>query len=68
MAYSVYGIPRKRGRSYIEETDRSLAERLWNLRESLLEKSELAKHAYEEGQRWAGMKPEFWKMKATAGI
>jgi hypothetical protein len=31
-------------------------------------KSKLAQHAYEEGQRVIGMKPGFWKLKATAGI
>jgi hypothetical protein len=55
MAQCVYSIPCECGGSYIDETDRSLAMRhheyKWNLKEGLLEKSELAQYTYEEGHR-----------------
>jgi hypothetical protein len=51
----VYSIPCECGRSYISETGRPLAVRLreyrHNLKEVILEKSELAQRAYEEGHR-----------------
>jgi hypothetical protein len=37
-------------------------------REGLLEKSKPDQHAYEKIARYTGMKPRFWKLKATAGI
>jgi hypothetical protein len=55
MAQCIYSIPYECGRSYIGETGRPLAVQLhehrYNLKEGLLEKSKLAQHAYEEGQR-----------------
>jgi hypothetical protein len=55
MAKCIYSIPCECGRSYIVETDRSLAmwlhEHRHNLKEDLLAKSKLAQHAYEEGHR-----------------
>jgi predicted GIY-YIG superfamily endonuclease len=54
-AQCIYSIPCECGRSYIGETGRLLAVRLrehsHNLQQGLLEKSELAQHAYEEGHR-----------------
>jgi predicted GIY-YIG superfamily endonuclease len=54
-AQCIYSIPCESGRSYIGETGRSLAVRLrehrHNLKQGLLEKSKLAKHAYEEGHK-----------------
>jgi hypothetical protein len=54
-AQYVYSTPCECGRSYIGETGRPLAvwvcEHKHNLKEGLLEKSELAQHAYEEGHR-----------------
>jgi predicted GIY-YIG superfamily endonuclease len=54
-AQCVYSIACECSRSYIAETDRHLTARLHehrhNSQEGLLEKSELAQHAYEEGHR-----------------
>jgi hypothetical protein len=52
-AQRVYSIPCECGRNYISETGRPLAVRLreHNLQQSLLKKSKLAQHAYEEGHR-----------------
>jgi hypothetical protein len=54
-ARCVYSIPCECGGSYIVETGRPLAVRLrehkHSLKEGLLEKSKLARHAYEEGHR-----------------
>jgi hypothetical protein len=54
-AQCINNIPCECGRSYIGETGRPLALRLrehrHNLKEGLLEKSKLAQHAYEEGDR-----------------
>jgi hypothetical protein len=54
-ALCVYSIPCECGRSYIGETDIPLAMRLsehrHNLKGVLLEKPNLAQHAYEEGHR-----------------
>jgi hypothetical protein len=51
----VYNIPSECGGSYIRETGRPLSVRLpehrRNLKEDLLEKSELVQHAYEERHR-----------------
>jgi hypothetical protein len=53
--YCVCSTPCECGRSYIGETARSLAMKLHehthNVKESLLEKSKLSQHAYEEGHR-----------------
>jgi hypothetical protein len=55
MAQCVFSISCECGRSYIGETGRPLV--IWlhkqshNLKEGLLEKSKLAKHAYKEGRR-----------------
>jgi hypothetical protein len=53
MAWCIYSIPGEYGRSYIGKRGRPLA--VWhhehNLKESLLEKSKLAQHSYEEGRR-----------------
>jgi hypothetical protein len=55
MAQYVCIIPCECGRSYIGETGRPLAVQLHEhrhiLKEGLLEKSKLAQHAYEEGDR-----------------
>jgi hypothetical protein len=55
MVQCVYNIPCECGGSYIDETGRSLAmrhhEHRRNLKEGLLEKSELAQHTYEKGNR-----------------
>jgi hypothetical protein len=55
MAQCVYSIPCECGRSYIGETGRPLAvwlfEHRHNLKQGLVEKSKLAKHAYEEGHK-----------------
>jgi hypothetical protein len=55
MAQCICCIPCECGISYIGETGRPLAVRLreyrHNLEQSLLEKSKLAQHAYEEGNR-----------------
>jgi predicted GIY-YIG superfamily endonuclease len=60
-AQYIYCIPCECGRSYIGETGRSLAVRLrehrHNLKDSLFEKLELARHAYEDDH----------KVKVTAG-
>jgi hypothetical protein len=54
-AQCVYSSPCECGRSYIAETGRPLAVRLrehrHNLQQGLLEHSEVAQHAYEEGHR-----------------
>jgi hypothetical protein len=55
MAQCIYSIPCECGRRSIGETGRPLAVRLHehrhNIQQSLLEKSKLAQHAYEEGHR-----------------
>jgi hypothetical protein len=55
MAQCICNIPCECDRSYIGETDTQLAIRLrehgHTLKEGLLEKSKLAQHAYEDGQR-----------------
>jgi hypothetical protein len=55
MAQHVYSMPYECDRSYIDETGRPLTMQLHecrhNFKESLLEKSRLAQHAYEEGHR-----------------
>jgi hypothetical protein len=54
----MYNIPRDGGRCYIGETSRPsevrMKEHEYNLTQSLLEKSKLAQHDYEEGHkiRW----------------
>jgi hypothetical protein len=57
MAQCIYNIPFDCGKNYIGKTGRSLAvwlhEHRHCLKEGLLGKSELAKHAYEEGHRVA---------------
>jgi hypothetical protein len=54
-AQSIYSIPCECGRSYIGEKGRPLAvwlhEHRHNLKQGLLEKSKLAKHAYNEGHK-----------------
>jgi hypothetical protein len=54
-AQCIYSIPCECGRSYIGETGRPLAvglcEYRHNLKKDLLEKSKLAQHAYEGGDR-----------------
>jgi hypothetical protein len=55
MAQYVFIIPCECGRSYFGETGRPVAvwlsEHRHNLKEGLLEKSKLARHAYEKGHR-----------------
>jgi hypothetical protein len=65
---TVSSIPCECGKSYIGETGRPpavlLCEHRQNLKESILEKSKLAQHAYEERHRVTRMKPGFWRLKA----
>jgi hypothetical protein len=53
MRQCIYSIPCEFGRCYIGETGRSLGERIReqvnDLKQGLVEKSRLTKHAYEEG-------------------
>jgi hypothetical protein len=55
MKQCVYNIPCDCGRCYIGETSRLLEVRIkeqnYNLTQGLLEKSELAQYAYEEGHK-----------------
>jgi predicted GIY-YIG superfamily endonuclease len=55
MRQCIYSIPCESGRCYIGETGRPLGvrirEHMKNLKQGLMEKSRLAKHAYEEGHR-----------------
>jgi hypothetical protein len=70
-AQCVYSIAYECGRSCIRETVRPLAvrphEHRHNFKDSLLEKSKLARHVDEEGHRVIWMKLGFWKLKAIAG-
>jgi predicted GIY-YIG superfamily endonuclease len=55
MRQCIYSVPCECGRCYIGETGRPLVvrirEHMNNLKQGLMEKSRLAKHAYEEGHR-----------------
>jgi hypothetical protein len=55
MKQCVYNIPCDCGKCYIDKTSRPLEvcikEHKYNLSPGLLEKSNLAQHAYEEGQK-----------------
>jgi hypothetical protein len=50
MRQCIYSIPYECGRSYIRETGRPLGIRIReHIKQGLMEKSRLTKHAYEEG-------------------
>jgi hypothetical protein len=66
-AHCIYNIPCECGRSYVGETGRPLSVRI-NLKNSLLDKSKLAQHAFEEGHQisWNEINSRQTKYKESA--